>query len=261
MKSDISANCDDSRYYVMWCFAVIMFTLVGFVIPVMVFWRLYYNPNHWHCHDEEQCIFSIGDFVAFRSPRVFYSSLSTSISIEVDAKLADFAPGSSRRVELESETIEQVATLFEIPVAEVSLTGLLEEKLRDPSKQGKLRWLDRSNGENKWIKCSVRLEGNHLTWRSTMMAAGDRPYPTLLIDVYIRCLTTQQRVCYQETNPSATRPLYQQLYHCGRIALIKLWTKIHTTLVIMAIGMFSWRYCAMPSHPWFLLRSYSPYGL
>jgi hypothetical protein len=176
MKSDISGSCNDSRYYTMWFFAVFMFILVGFFIPFMVFWTLYYNPSHWHCHDDEQCIFQVGGFVNFRSPRVFYSTLSTSLVVNVDAQLADFVPGSTDRASLERDAVEQVASLFDIPPAQLSLTGMRdesEEKVCSTWKQGKLRWLKRSDGEDRWIECSVRLDGNHLTWRSTLDMPGN----------------------------------------------------------------------------------------
>jgi hypothetical protein len=195
MKSDVSANCDDSRYYVMWMFAVIMFILVGFVIPIVVFWHLYYNPNHWHCHDDENRIFSVGDFVAYRSPRVFYSRLSTSIVINVNAQLVDFAPGSTQRVALEREAIEEGASLFDIEAMRVSVTGIREKLVEDThacAKQGRLRWLKRSDGEDKWIKCSVRLEGNRLSWRSTMVVSGELPPQCTSLICWLRTLCAQQ---------------------------------------------------------------------
>ena len=178
MKSDVSANCDDERYYIMWVFAVIMFVLVGFVIPMVVFWRLYYNPNHWHCHDDEQRIFSQGDYVAFRSPRVFYSTLSTSVAVDVKAEIADFAQGTPQRAKLVREVQEQVASLFDLSAERISLTNVrakvTQSKHRVTRKQGTLKWLDCSDGEGKWKECSLRLGDIGLSWQSTMVVQGEK---------------------------------------------------------------------------------------
>jgi hypothetical protein len=210
MNSDISASCDDAEYYVMFICAVVMFTVIGFVVPLTVAWKLYYNPHHWHVHDQDQRIFSVGDYVAFRPPRIYYSGIQTGVTVDVDAKLANFLPGTAERAALEIDVQEKIAGLFGIDAHRISTHRIKVTEKREFGqhddevlKEGKLHWLDGPKGTGVWRKCHASLDGKALSWKSTMVIPMTRAQEGRVEKTTLRLLPTTVEVCRDNVAQSA----------------------------------------------------------
>eukprot|EP01043_Picozoa_sp_COSAG02_P101006 COSAG02_NODE_37078_length_446_cov_1.625360_1_plen_126_part_01 len=124
MKADLSVSCETAEYALMYLVAVIMFVLIGFLVPLVVLWRLSINPNHWKHYDVDSAPLQADDYVMYRSPRVMYSSLRTSIIVDIEATLSDIHD----RDHFEEHVRTAVADMFGLNLTRVRVNGLKEKK-------------------------------------------------------------------------------------------------------------------------------------
>eukprot|EP01043_Picozoa_sp_COSAG02_P022177 COSAG02_NODE_1145_length_14241_cov_3.363951_2_plen_2907_part_00 len=160
MKADLSVSCETVEYKLMFSVAVIMFGLIGFLVPFLVLWRLSISPNHWKHYDVESAPLQVNDYVAYRSPRVMYSSLRMSIIVDIEATLSDIHD----RDHFEEHVCTAVADMFGLNVARIRVNGLKEKKCDDAGhfKKGVLKFLDESDDPHVWRDYSAWL-GNDST--------------------------------------------------------------------------------------------------
>jgi hypothetical protein len=116
-----------ARYATAFTIALVVWVVIGFVVPGYICWRLYYNPNGWRQFDDEHRLLSVGSYVAIRHDRLLYSPLETRVKAVVRVASSAIADGTEARAAFERDLLLRLSKLLG--------TGKKRLEIRDVSRQ------------------------------------------------------------------------------------------------------------------------------
>ena len=117
-----------ARYVTAFTIALVVWIVVGFIVPGYICWRLYYNPNGWRQFDDEHRLLSVGSYVAFRPHRLLYSPQETRVKAVVKVDISEIAEGSEARAAFEEDLLRQLSKLLGTGQKRLEIRDIIRKK-------------------------------------------------------------------------------------------------------------------------------------